>query len=292
MTNQTKLIVNPLTNFMRQPKIYIRLPSQGLYWSENSLIMPPNQELPVYSMTAKDELTFKTPDALMNGQAVVDVIQSCIPNIKNAWDTPNLDLDLILIAIRIATFGETMTITHSVPGTLEKIDTDVDLRVLVDNIGRNSKWIDKVEIDENLTCYIKPLTYKHITQTNIKSFEAQKLLSAVNNDGLDDSQKLEIFNASFKKMTDVTTDLIADSITAVQTPNEVVTDRVFINEFVQNADFSLVQKIQDHIAEMKKYNGIRPIILRATEEQIAQGAPETYELPITMDNSDFFGQGS
>ena len=31
-----------------------------------------------------DEITFKTPDALLNGQATVDVIQSCIPNIKDA----------------------------------------------------------------------------------------------------------------------------------------------------------------------------------------------------------------
>jgi hypothetical protein len=139
MTNQTRSVLNPLTSFMRQPKIYIRLPSQGLYWPDDSLLMPPNDELPVFSMTTKDELVFKTPDALMNGQAVVDVIQSCIPNIKNAWATPNLDLDVLLIAIRIATYGEIMTITHSVPGINEKIDTDIDLRFLIDNIEKNFK---------------------------------------------------------------------------------------------------------------------------------------------------------
>ena len=100
---------NPLSMFMRQPKIYIRLPSGGEFWPEGSLEATETGEYPVYSMTAKDELILKVPDALMNGQAIVDVIQNCIPNVKNAWHAPNIDLDVLLIAIRIATYGEMMT---------------------------------------------------------------------------------------------------------------------------------------------------------------------------------------
>ena len=55
--------------------------------------MPENRELPVYPMTAIDEITYRTPDALFNGQAVVNVIHSCVPNIKNAWEIPGTDLD-------------------------------------------------------------------------------------------------------------------------------------------------------------------------------------------------------
>ena len=98
--------INPLISLMRQPKIYIRLPSNGRYWSEGSLNTTTNGEYPVYSMTARDELMLKTPDALLNGQAVVDVIQSCMPNVNDAWAIPNIDLDVILVAIRLATFGE------------------------------------------------------------------------------------------------------------------------------------------------------------------------------------------
>ena len=121
---------NPLTSFMRQPKIYIRLPSNGKYWPDGSIDMPDNGELPIYSMTAKDELTLKTPDALLNGQAVVDIIQSCVPNIKNAWVTPNIDLDTLLVALRIATYGEMMEISHTVPGTSEEVTHNIDLRIV------------------------------------------------------------------------------------------------------------------------------------------------------------------
>ena len=92
--------VNPLSMFMRQPKIYIKLPSGGLFWPNGSLELSETGEYPVYSMTAKDELMLKVPDALMNGQAIVDVIQHCVPNVKNAWKIPTIDLDIILIAIR------------------------------------------------------------------------------------------------------------------------------------------------------------------------------------------------
>ena len=100
---------NPLANYFRQPKMYMRLPSHGQFYPEGALDKSEIDEYPVYAMTAKDELMFKTPDALMNGQAVVDVVQNCIPNIKDAWQVPSIDMDIILIAIRIATYGEKLT---------------------------------------------------------------------------------------------------------------------------------------------------------------------------------------
>jgi hypothetical protein len=54
MVPQQSTAVNPLIGMMRQPKIYIRLPSGGNFWPEGSLVMPESGEFPVYSMTAKD----------------------------------------------------------------------------------------------------------------------------------------------------------------------------------------------------------------------------------------------
>jgi hypothetical protein len=283
---------NPLTSFMRQPKIYIGLPSGGAYWERGSIDIPENKELAVYSMTAKDELAFKTPDALMNGQAVVDVIQSCIPSIKDAWKTPNIDLDAILIAIRIATYGEIMEITHTVPNTTEEVTHQLDLRTVLDQITNNSRWEDSVIINEQLTCFVRPLTYKHITATGTKTFETQRLMQAVNDESLSEERKLEIFNDSFSKMTSLTIDLMAESVAAIQTPDTVVEDPLFIKEFFQNADKEVYQKIQKHLDALKKTNGITPLTMTATDEQIALGAPATYELPVSIDNSDFFGRGS
>ena len=90
-------------------------------------------------MTARDEIIFKTPDALMNGQGMVDVIQSCIPEIKDAWQISNYDLDTILIALRIATYGETMDIEFNVPGIpgiKEKVSHSLNLPALLEDIKK------------------------------------------------------------------------------------------------------------------------------------------------------------
>jgi len=283
---------NPLINFMRQPKIYIRLPSNGMYWPPGSIDFPENQELPVYSMTAKDELTFKTPDALLNGQAVVDVIESCLPNIKDAWQTPNIDLDTILIAIRLASYGELMEITHTVPNTNEEVSHDVDLRILLDKINDSPKWEEAVEINNFVTCFIRPLTYKHLTTTSLKTFEAQRLLQAATNDNLTEEQRQTIYNQSIQIMSEVAINLLVDSVKSIQIPNALVKEREYIKEFLENADREIYEKIENHVTRMRDINSIQPLELHATEEQIAAGAPPVYKIPITMDNSNFFGRGS
>ena len=106
---------NPLAKHFRQPVMYLKLPSNGRWWANGALEIPVTGEIPIYAMTAKDELMFKTPDALLNGQGVVDVIQSCMPNIKDAWRIPNLDIDVILIAIRIASYGHEMEFESTCP---------------------------------------------------------------------------------------------------------------------------------------------------------------------------------
>lgn len=272
---------------MRQPKIYIKLPSQGNYWPAKSINMPENGEIPVYSMTAKDELIFKTPDALLNGQSIVDVIQSCLPNIKDAWQVPSIDLDMILIAIRLATYGETMSIKHIIPGTKEEVEYDIDLRNLLDQQSQNI-WAEQVAIDENMVVYVRPLTYRHMTQASMKSFETSRIMNMVNDDTIPDDKKIEMFQQSFAILTKVTVDMMSEGIYKIATPDTEVTDKKFIQEFVNNSDKVVFEKINLHLTEMKKLNDLKPLVCSTTEEQQAQGAPATYEVPINFNQSDFF----
>jgi hypothetical protein len=279
--------INPLANYMRQPKIYITLPSRGEFWSKGSIDFPDNGEFPVFSMTARDELLFKTPDALMNGQAIVDVIQSCIPAIKDAWATPTIDLDTILIAIRLATYGEKMPFTHKVPGTDEEVEYEIDLRMLLDQ-QQNNRWIEQVVINPEFIIFVNPLTYKHMTQTNIKSFETTRILSMVNDESISDEKKLEMFNSSFNNLTKVTIDLMSSSVYKIVTANGEVSDARYISEFVNNADKEIFDIVQKHLSALKENNELKPLEFTTTEEQREAGAPETYTVPINFNDSDFF----
>ena len=88
---------NPLKKYFRQPKIFVKLPSQGDYYPAGALDKSTTGEYAVYAMTAKDELLFKTPDALLSGQSTVELIKSCIPAITNPWAMPNIDLDFMIL---------------------------------------------------------------------------------------------------------------------------------------------------------------------------------------------------
>lgn len=287
---QVQMKNNPLMGYMRQPKIYIKLPSGGEFWPEGSLELPENGEIPVYSMTAKDELMFKTPDALLNGQSIVDVIQSCIPAIKNAWECPSIDLDTILIALRLATYGEKMPVKHKIPVIDEEVEYELDLRVFLSQQSQN-KWIDQVVVSNDLIVFVKPLTYRHMTKTSIKTFETTRILNTINDETLTEEQKLKFFGDSFAKLTAITIDLLVDSIVAIRAGDETVTDKRHITEWINNVDREDFDKIQKHLAELKKFNDIRPVTFATTPEQQELGAPATYEIPVNFNNSDFFDRG-
>src|SRR5210317_1267823 len=126
---------NPLQKYFRQPAIYIKLPSEGRYWPQGSIEMTPNRELSVYPMTAMDEITNRTADGLFNGQSVVSVIQSCIPHIKDAWQVPSVDLDTILVSIRIASYGHEMEFESKCPHCQEPNQFGLDLRTVLEQIA-------------------------------------------------------------------------------------------------------------------------------------------------------------
>jgi hypothetical protein len=103
----------------------LRLPSGGNY--PQGVIKPTETgELPVYPMTAIDEIATKTPDALFNGQAVVDIIKSCVPDILDPWRISSADLDSILIAIRAASNGNNMEVNSTCPKCDETAKYEVD----------------------------------------------------------------------------------------------------------------------------------------------------------------------
>ena len=122
---------NPLGQYFRQPSIYLTLPSRGRYWPDSSLELPATGEIPVLPMTTRDEVTLRTPDALMNGAGIVDVVHSCCPNIKDAWKMPSIDVDAVLIAIRIASYGHGMDLDTNCPYCKEENRHGADLRTIL-----------------------------------------------------------------------------------------------------------------------------------------------------------------
>ena len=278
---------NPLQKYFRQPKVYITLPSKGKYYKPGALDIPETGEFPVYAMTAKDELTMKTPDALLNGQATVDVIRSCVPNIVDPWQMPSIDLDAVLIAIRIATYGEKLEITTKLPNTQIEKEYQVDLRHILNKLV-SVEFTDELTIND-MKVRIRPLSYQEFTKSNLKTFEEQRVFRLVNDEKMPDEEKMARFNESFKKLTELTVDMMANSVHSITVEDTEVTNPQHISEFLKNSDKSFFGSILEHLEVERDKFKLEPLTVHCTDEEIEAGAPETFEVPISFDQSNFFG---
>ena len=280
--------INPLAKYYRQPAVYIELPTKGRYYDAGVFTPTETGAIPVLPMTAKDELMFKTPDAMINGQATVDVIRSCIPNFKDPWQMTNYDTDTVLLGIRIATYGETMDISYSVPGTGEQQTYALNLVSLLEQI-KNVKIADEATTKQGFKIRIAPLTYKTLTEIQTAQYEQQKIYATVQNSQLSDREKSDQFVKSYYKLNTINFDLLIKAIAEITTPDGVtVKDPKAIEEFCNNCDSKIINEIQDLLADIRRQAQIPAIKMQSTEEQIKKGAPVNYEIPVTFDNSNFF----
>ena len=275
---------NPLQQYFRQPSIYIRLPSNGQFYPPGSLEPSPNGEYPVLPMTAVDEMTYRTPDALFNGAAVVSVIQSCVPNIKNAWAVPAVDVDTILVAIRIASYGHNMEFSSTCPYCNEESEREMDLRQVIDLI-RAPDYNQPIEAGD-MQIYFKPMTYKNLNDNNQLQFEEQKILQMLPDTEVENTEKVRLLSDALKKLTDVTIKALTQSIGAIKTPQALVSEPEYIEEFLKNCDRAVFNRIRDFIIDIKGQAEMQPVRITC------DACKKDYEQQLTLDMSSFFAVAS
>ena len=277
---------NPLQKHFRSPAIQLKLPSQGHYWEQGALDPTITGEYPVYPMTAKDEMLFNNPDALLNGQGVVDVIKSCIPAIKNPWAIPNIDLDVILIAIRIASYGEKMEFFSTCENCQSENNYEADLKVFVDR-PIDFTIFQETKTYNSLTFAFKPQNYKTINTLNMETFNTERLVRVTQDQSLSDDEKITKVNEIFERLNDFTVSMLKDGIASITLDDgTVVTQPGFIDEFIRNTDRKTFKFIQDSITAIAESIKTNPLPMTCPECQ------HNYEVPFTFDNSNFFGLDS
>jgi hypothetical protein len=280
---------NPLMAYMRRPKVFLKLPSKGKYWKEGSLDMPENEELPVYGLTARDELLIRTPDALFNGRTTVDVIRSCIPNIIDPWQIPSLDLDAVLIAIRIASYGEKMSVDVNIPNTGETEPFEIDLRPMLDEITANTIWESKVKISEDLTVYIEPVNYKTMTDYSLMSFDSNRLLATiVSNNDLTEEQKVDMVASAMTTIADATLMQMVHGIKRIDSSEGSTDNPTHIREFLENIEKDVFTKISEAFKKLNDHNNKREITVQTPPKYLEQGVPNSITVPFQFDYSNFF----
>ena len=270
---------NPLQQYFRQPKIFMPLPSKGIYNRIGSL-QGDITNMPIYGLTGMDEILLKTPDALFTGTGTVKVIQSCCSCVVDAWELPILDIDALLVAVRIATYGNMMHITNTCAHCGEDSDYDLDLSRILDHFSRFS--FDSKIVLKELTLKLRPLTYKQSTAFNLESFVIQKKINNAIKLVDQEEETQRIINEGFQEMGELQNRIYAASIDSIQLPDLVVEEREFINEWVINADAATIDQIKKHVEQNNADNRVPPTTVKCS------ACEKENQVSIDMDQSTFF----
>lgn len=240
---------NPLSQLYRSKSIYISLPSKGKYYT-SGIKLSIDGEIGVMPMTARDEILLKSPDALFNGDALIQLLKSCVPDITNPEETPACDIDSLILAIKAAS-KKTVELSVVCPHCKKEETYEIDVTKI---IATATPIIDRNTVNINNTIInIRPYSLKSQLKTNMQKFHhirMEKLL--IGNDTIADDQKLELFNKAFNDATQLTMDIITENIVSVQLNDVTVTNQEHIKDWVYNMDKDTFHTIVKAVQELSE----------------------------------------
>ena len=275
--------ISPLKKYQRRPKLYIDLPSQGKWYPPGTLAK--SSELAVYSMTASDEISIKTPDALFNGETTVGIIQSCIPDIKNAWQMPVIDLYVCLAAIRMASYGTELSVTSKCAKCSEENSYAINLQRIIDHY-QGKHFVEETN-HEGYTFEVVPLSFKEINDISVRNFKIQRQIfqyaSKIENEDERDSQLRSLYD----KLMDINVGSVVQHIVRIVTDeNEEETDINAIADFIQDSDKEFYRAVQNLVTRNNKEYAL------PENETVCPSCEHSDNLVLDLDYSNFFVQYS
>ena len=193
---------------------------------------------------------------------------------------PSMDIDSVLVAIRIATYGHELDVTSECPACTEENSYGVDLRLIMDGIA-TPNYQDSMKIGD-LEVFFCPMNYKQMNDNSMQQFEDQKAMQILQASDSDDNAKLKQLGEVLKKITTVTTKALAQNIALVKTPQAQVTDPNHIKEWLANCDRNMFNKIRDYIIDNKRLSELPALDIKCAD------CGHDYKQPFTLDMSNFF----
>ncbi len=270
--------VNPLKQFYRAPKLYVKLPS-GAKFNEVEETASTG-ELPVFPMTTKDELYMRNPDALLNGDSVIKIVQSCVPNVKDTRKLPVCDIDILMIAIRMATYGEIMETKIKSPHSGNEDTYEINLNNILENV-EVMPTENSITLSNGIVVYVRPLSYDSQTKLNLVAYDQTKVLQNLGQ--VQNNPDVNQFKNMFVKLAETNMNLLAECIVRVVTPDgDSVDNRKHIKDFIDNLDAQNTKKIDGEIDRLNKFSTVtkQTLVCKQTEKE--------FTTEVKLDPADFF----
>ena len=197
---------------------------------------------------------------------------------------PNIDINTVLMAIRIASHGHELEVESTCPACNESGEYSLDLRSVMDKIKIPSY---KQPLDQgDLQIIFAPLSYELQNHHSQKQFEQQQLLNSITRSDLSEEEKLTRINAAVGEITKLTVEVLAASIAGIKTPDAFVDDQEMITEFLTNSDRVIFGIIRDRIIDLRKDSDLEPLNIKCNS------CSHEYQQPLDLDMTNFFEPAS
>lgn len=281
---------NPLAQYYRRPGTYLGLPSKGKFYSVPPKLSDTN-ELAVYPMTAKDELALKNPDGLLNGEALKQVIASVCPDIANVNEIPAPDIDAILVAMRMTSYGDDMdlTVNHNcVESEGKGQHVTVGLGGVLATLKEIPDHVGKVTLSSGVQVVLKPYTLEAQSKLLRIQFSTMRQLQAAEaNEKISIEQKADIANNGYEQLVALSQEVLAKSIISVTLPDGTeVTNAGHIYEWVKNLDRASNSRLDEELKHFGEYGITRTLKVKCDH------CGEDFNSDMLFDPTSFFEVGS
>jgi hypothetical protein len=278
-------MTNPLKKYSQRPGTYVALPSSGRYYIDLPALTA-DGELEVRPMTASDEIRLKSPDGLMNSNSLYQVIEHVAPGIVNGKNIPTPDLDVIVIAMRIATYGKMM----DVGARCAKCGHDEQYQIDLSSIIAGARKItapDSVKVGD-LTVNLRPHTSESNTMLSTYQIEVSRAARHFELASISDKpEHSKNLRDAIIRGGDLLFEILAKTIVNVETPDEdVITDETFIREWLKDLAAPDYQIIRDAVNELSQ-----ECVNRKMKFQCAK-CEHKNEVEVSFDPANFFGSSS
>jgi hypothetical protein len=277
---------NPLKQFYRVEKTTVKLPSRGLYYDDSVVTLSPDNDLGIMPMTAADELLLKNPDALLSGQAILGVIKSCVPAVKQPQKLLSCDIDTIMIGIRDASYGEDSTVTIKCPKCDHENTYSLNLDILLNQTeALQDSYI--AEISNQVQVFVKPGTFEAIIKKQKSMLENRKVERLLTQESVGEEERMHLIAGVFLRLSKLNYELIVDGVQKICFPNQetgeltTVIDKTHIDEFIRNIDKKQVEIIEEKLREVNKVG------IATTMPAVCTNCSHEWDAPIDFNPANF-----
>ena len=274
------------------PSVSVALPSGGRWYEEGVLAAGVDPlDLPVGVLGILAEQNYRDPWLMLSGEAIPRMMKGVCPSILQAQNLCELDLETILLASRLVSYGPKIELTHNcsniIPKTEEEIAAekaeakDKNAEIAPNRPCGHENGIE-VDINEHIlrydvigddvveerfkytlnrvdqTVHLRPPAYARVIGQMRESVARQKQIDTLEDLSIDDMIVSEEAMRNYSRIIDMTSETALEnmeaSIHAISTTDgKLVNGSEFIREWLLSLPSDEAEGIMEKINELTRW---------------------------------------